>query len=239
MNDQLTGTEQTLLDTTGVVPRLLFVLAGPSGVGKNTIIKRVLTNNPLMERVRTFTTRHKRPEEVDGHQYHFVTVEQFRELAFAGKLMEADETIIGHDVYGLGKLYSMPKDIFEEILPPKHMAIAEVDIYGMRRLKERYPDCVSLFVTAPPIDLVGRIRERQDDFMDDKALAHRMQTARDQIRATSEFDYLVFNQGERLDDAVRTIDAIILAERNRVRPGIDLEATLPEGTFNGIPNNEH
>jgi len=228
MTPSLTGVEQVILQTTGTVPRLLFVLAGPSGVGKNTIIKTLLTNNPLMERVKTYTTRERRPEEIDGQQYHFVTVDQFRDLARRGKLMEADALFDGHDVYGLGKMYSMPADVYEEIPPEKHLVIAEVDIYGMRRLKTRYAGCISLFVTAPPLDLLERIRERKDDFMDDDALAQRMRTAYEQFTAASEFDYLVFNHVDRLNDAIDKLESIILAERNRVRPGFELQATIPQ-----------
>jgi guanylate kinase len=142
--------------------------------------------------------------------------------------MEADALFDGHDVYGLGKKYSMPMDVYEEIPAEKHLVFAEVDIYGMRRLKTRYPDCVSIFVTAPPLDLLERIRERKDDFMDDDALAHRMRTAYDQFSAASEFDYLVFNQDDRLSDTIYALESIILAERNRVKPGFELQAAVPQ-----------
>ena len=95
MPSTLTDAERILLQIEGKLPRLLFVLVGPSGVGKNTIIKNLLTNNPLMDRIRTYTTRHARRGETQGEQYHFVTVEEFRQLAIDGKLMEADASIAG------------------------------------------------------------------------------------------------------------------------------------------------
>lgn len=232
MDDNLTDVERVLLQIQGSLPRRLFVLAGPSGVGKNTIIKRLLTNHSgYADRVRTYTTRSARPHEVPDVQYHFVSKEEFRALALAGKLMEADANTVGHDVYGLGDVYSMPSDIFEGIPPDKHLVIAEVDIHGMRRLKERYPACVAIFVTAPPLSLLERIRERPDDHMDADALSHRMQTAHEQIRAAKEFDYIVFNQEDQLDATVAAIETIIAAERSRVLPGTDLEATLPPDAF--------
>lgn len=232
MTDNLTDAERILLHTQGALPRLLFVLAGPSGVGKNTIIKKLLTNNPrYMDRIRTYTTRERRPEEIPDEQYHFVPPEEFRALALAGRLMEADAQIAGHDVYKLGDLYSMPLNLFEEIPAEKHLVIAEVDIYGMRRLKARYPDCVTVFVTAPPLTLLQRIRERPDEKMDRDALVHRMQTAREQIYAAKEFDYLVLNHDERLDETVATIETIIASERTRVRPGVDLGAIVPSEAF--------
>jgi guanylate kinase len=232
METHLTDVERILLQTRGSLPRLLFVLAGPSGVGKNTIIKRLLTNHSrYMDRVRTYTTRQRRPAETPDAQYHFVSTDEFCELALAGKLMEVDADNVGHDVYGLGDRYSMPADIFEGILPEKHLVIAEVDIYGMRLLKEHYPDCVTIFVTAPPLSLIERIRERPDDHMDADALSHRMQTAREQIRAAKEFDYIVLNQEDQLDETMATIELVFTAERSRVRSGVDLEATLPPDAF--------
>jgi guanylate kinase len=232
MDDNLTDIERILLQTRGSLPRRLFVLAGPSGVGKNTIIKILLTNHArYAERVRTYTTRSARPHEVPGVQYHFISAEEFRALALAGKLMEADANTVGHDVYGLGDLYSMPSDIYEGVLPEKHLVIAEVDIYGMRLLKKRYPDCVTIFITAPPVSLLQRIHERPDDHMDAEALVHRMQTAREQMRAAKEFDYIVINQEDQLDSTVAAIETIIAAERSRVLPGVDLEAILPPDAF--------
>ncbi len=231
MPDTLTDAERILLQIEGALPRLLFVLVGPSGVGKNTIIRKLLTNNPYMDRIRTYTTRPPRPDEIQGEQYHFVSYDEFRKLAVAGKLLEADAAIEGHDVYGQGKLYSMPKDLFADIDAKKHLVIAEVDVHGMRRLREIIPDCVTIFVFGTPVDLQQHILERPDDHMDQASLGQRMKTAREQIRSAGEFDYLVFNENDRLDDAVKLIEAIILAERARVRHGIDLQKTIAPEAF--------
>lgn len=231
MPSTLTDAERILLQTEGELPRLLFVLVGPSGVGKNTIIKKLLTNNPLMDRIRTYTTRHARQGEIPGEQYHFVSFEEFRQLALDGKLMEADASIAGRDVYGLGALYSMPRNLFGEILPGKHLVIAEVDIFGMRRLKQDFADCVTIFITAPPDVLYQRILERPDDHMDETSLEQRMLTAREQIRSAGECDYLVFNEGDGLHETVRQVEAIVLAERARIRHGIDLQKIIPFEAF--------
>jgi guanylate kinase len=231
MPDTLTDAERILLQIEGALPRLLFVLVGPSGVGKNTIIRKLLTNNPYMDRIRTYTTRAARKDEIQGDQYHFVSHEEFRRLALAGELMEADASIAGHDVYGLGSLYSMPKDLFAEIASDKHLVIAEVDIHGMRRLRALIPDCVTIFVFATPVDLQQHILERPDDHMDQASLVQRMSTAREQIRSAGEFDYLVFNEDDRLEDTVRLVEAIILAERARVRHGIDLQKIISPEAF--------
>ncbi len=242
MTEPLTGVERVIKQMQGALPRLLFVVAGPSGVGKNTIIKKVLTNHTdIMDRVRTYTTRRPRENEVDGEQYHFVSREEFRALALAGKLMEANAETAGRDVYGAGDLYSMPADLFEEIPPDRHLVIAEVDICGARLLRERFPDCVTIFITAPPLVLLERIRKRSlksDKSMDEETLTRRMETAREQIRAAKEFDYIVFNE-DRIEDAVKAVEAIILAERMRVRHGADLEAVVPEEAFEVVVEQVH
>lgn len=229
----LTEPERIVWQVTGQVPRLLIIISGPSGVGKNTIIKNVLANHRLcMERVRTYTTRPARPDELPGDQYHFVSEEEFRQLARAGRLMEADEGMMGRDVYGLGKVYSLPANVFEGIPSDKHLVLAEVDIYGMRLLKERFPQSISIFVTAPPLALLERIRERDDAHnMTAEEIQQRMQTARRQMRAAREFDYVVFNSEDHVDTAIEAVSRIIAAERLRVRQGFDLEAVLPKEAF--------
>jgi guanylate kinase len=226
VNDKLTDAERIIQQVTGQVTRTLFVIAGPSGAGKNTIIKKLMTNNAYLDRVRTYTTRAPREGENTGEQYRFVSRPQFRELAAAGKLMEVD----GQDVYGLGDLYSMPADIYDDIDPEKHLVVAEVDIHGTRRLRAAYPGCTTIFVTAPPEMLAQRVQTRADSVMDDQNLTQRMQVAAEQIRAVREFDYVVFNHAD-IAEAVTNIEAIMWAVRCRVRPELDLEKTLPAHTF--------
>lgn len=231
MTQTLTGVERILKKMYGHVPRLLFVIAGPSGVGKNTIIKRLLANHPdVMARVVTNTTRPKRDDETEGEQYHFRTVEEFVEMGRANKLMEFDGEA-GHDVYRSGNHYSMPADIYEDIPPEKFVVLAEVDIYGMRLLRERYPDCVTIFISASPEKLIERIFKRRDKHMDSHELAHRMETAREQVKAAREFDYILFNDDGSAEQVAAEIEKIIAVERMRVRAGADLETVIPEEAF--------
>ena len=225
MPEKLFGVERALKTTQGQLPRQLFVLVGPSGVGKYTISKRLLKNHPAMHRVTTFTTRPRRSEEVEGDQYHFITLEEFKRKSEAGELLEP----AGQDVYGEGHLYSMPIDVLDTP-EGKHLILAEVDINGAALLKRLYPDCVTIFVTAPPAVLLERIKEREDEHMDADSLAKRLAMAREHIRAAKTFDYIVFNEDD-LETTIAAIEAIIAAERMQVRPGVDLETMLPGDAF--------
>jgi len=229
MEEKKTGVERVIETTQGHLPKQLFVLAGPSGVGKYTITQRLLESHPAMQRVVTYTTRPSRPEEVEGDQYHFITLDEFRARAKDGDLLEVD----GTDVYGEGYLYSMPADIMAAP-EDKHMILAEVDINGSRLLREVVPGCITIFVTAPPADLLERIRGRDGNNTDAASLTRRLETAREQIRAAKEFDYIIFNESDNLDQTVAAVEAIIAAERNKVRQGVALEAMLPDEAFDTI-----
>ncbi len=231
----LTDVEHVIQQNTSRLDRRLFVLAGPSGVGKNTIIKELLATHPEVGRVRTYTTREPREGEEAEEQYRFVTPEEFTRLAQEGRLMEADAQKVGHDVYRLGRVYSMPADLYEGIPPEKHVVIAEVDVYGAALLRERYPECVTIFITAPPLELLERIRRRRDDTMDARSLSQRMEIAQEQISAAKDFDYVVYNHDSQFCRTLDAIWSIIQAERMRVRPGFDLEAILPADAFDHPP----
>jgi guanylate kinase len=227
-SEEPTGIERNIEITQGQLPKQLFVLAGPSGVGKYTITQRLLKHHPAMYRVTTFTTRPPRPEEIEGDQYHFITMDEFKRKSDAGELLEP----AGQDVYGEGHLYSMPIDVMDAP-EGKHLILAEVDINGTALLKRIYPDAVSIFVTASPAALLERIKTRIDENMDADNLAKRIAMAREHIRAAKTFDYVVFNDDD-LDGTVAAVEAIIAAERRRVRSGVDLEAMVAEEAFDDV-----
>ena len=184
MSSKLTAVEQVIQQATDHLDRRLFVIAGPSGVGKNTIIRELLATHPEMARVKTYTTRARRDDEFEGEQYYFVSKEEFIRLAETGELMEADaDNPLGHDVYSTKHSYSMPRNIYRDIPPDAHIVLAEVDIVGAKRLREAYLSCVGIFITAPPADLLQRIRQRPDDDMTPDDLHQRMATARKHIEA--------------------------------------------------------
>jgi guanylate kinase len=218
MSDQLIGP-----DRLSTAPRKrLLVIAGPSGVGKATVTRELLRRNPLIHRARTFTTRSPRPGELEAGQYYFVSREEFEAKFATGEIMERTE------VYGTGDLYGMPANLLTSAPPDKPFVLAEVDANGKDFLEERFPEqCVSIFITAPPHLLRQRIINRaRAEGRAPQALAARLEKAREHIRRAATFDYLVINEEGRLEETVVQIEAIILAERLRVPPGLDLESAF-------------
>ncbi len=221
MTDSLTDVERMLIRAQGSLPRRVFVVVGPSGVGKNTIIKEVLTNHAHeMSRVITYTTRPRREDEVEGEQYHFVSLDEFKTLSEQGRLLEK------RDVYRNEEYYSLPADLYQDIASEHHLVIAEVDVNGMRLLRNLVPDCVTIFIMAHPAVLLQRIRSRRDQNLTEDNLSNRMDTAREQIRDSVQFDYMIYNEDGRLHQAVAALEAIIQAERMRVRQPETLQVWL-------------
>ncbi len=211
------GPEYITADT---APRLL-VIAGPSGVGKASIT-RPLLESPAIHRTMTYTTRPPRPDEKGAGQYHFVSREAFEAKYAKGIIMEREE------VYGTGHLYGMPADLLDAAPPGVRFVLAEVDVHGADFLRARFGDrCVTIFVTATPDDLRHRIIQRaREKGQEPQDLDARLQKAREHMRHASDFDYLVFNHQDRLNEAIAQVRAIVQAERLRVPPDLDLESAF-------------
>ncbi|MBN1285538.1 MAG: guanylate kinase [Anaerolineae bacterium] len=202
----------------------LLVLAGPSGVGKASITQALL-KRPFIHRAMTYTTRPPRPGEAEAGQYHFVSRAEFETKFASGEIMERAE------VYGTGHFYGMPANLLSAAPPGKLFVLAEVDVNGADFLRVRFPGaCVSVFITAPPADLHRRIVSRaRSEGRAPEDLEARLEKARDHMRRAKDFDYVVFNEEGRLEQAVAHVEAIITAERLRVPPDMDLERAFFAG----------
>ncbi len=188
---------------------ILFVLSGPSGVGKDAAI-RSLKENPAftMHHVVTATTRRMRANEQHGRDYWFYTLEQFQEMEQAGKLLE---WAVVHDNY-----YGTPLTQVREQLAQGADVLLKIDVQGAAKVKERAPDGVFIFLAPPSVEaLVSRLRQRKTETPQE--LEVRVANAYREMDALSAYDYCVVNHDDRLDDAVSKISAIIQAERCRVQ----------------------
>lgn len=184
---------------------ILFIISGPSGVGKTTLIKRLLKSFPNILLSVSCTTRARRPGEVAGRDYHFVSGRQFKTLRSRGGFAE------WANVHGL--LYGTPRRPVEQALRAGRDVLLEIDVQGTRKIKRRYPGAVSIFI-APPSwpELRRRLSRRGTDGR--KTMAKRLENAKREIHESMRYDYLVINTD--LGGAVDSAKAIVAAERLRV-----------------------
>ncbi|MCS6828158.1 MAG: guanylate kinase [Caldilinea sp.] len=186
---------------------VLVVLSGPSGVGKDSVIQRLKQTDHPFHFVVTATTRPKRPNEIDGVDYHFVSVGEFAEM------IENDELLEYAVVYGDYK--GIPKKHVREALASGKDVIMRIDVQGAATIRSLIPNAVTIFLTAESEEeLVRRLRLRKTE--DPDQLKMRIVTARRELRRFTEFDYIVINREEQLDAAVETVLSIIRAEKSRV-----------------------
>jgi guanylate kinase len=178
------------------------VVSGPSGAGKSTLIRAALDAVSSLAYSVSATTRSPREGEVDGHDYIFLSRDEFERWIDEGRFLEYAE-------YS-GNLYGTPEQKVEEYLQEGLSVILEIELQGARLVREKRPDAVMIFVRAPSLEetrkrLEGRATE------DVEAMEARMTTALSEVAAKSEFDYEVINgDWERArEDMISTIEKIV------------------------------
>lgn len=194
-------------------PRI-YIISGPSGVGKDTVIDQLRETFPNAQYVVTATTRPKRVGEVDGLHYQFMTKEDF----VAG--IAADAFIENALVYD--NHYGVPKAPILTGLAENRDVIIKVDVKGAATLRRLIPNTISIFLAPESMEaLLTRLRDRKTD--DPDVLMKRFRTASQELEEVKHFDYVVFNEDEQLDSAVTAIVNIVRVERCKVtRPEIVL-----------------
>ena len=187
----------------------LTVLAGPSGVGKGSVIEAVRRRHPHIWLSTSVTTRPPRQGETEGVQYHFVDQAEFDWMVEAGELLEYD----AH----LSACYGTPRGPVEEQLASGGPALLEIDLHGARQVRRAMPEAQLVFLAPPSFEelarrLVGRGTE------DAPHVQERLELAREELAAEGEFDVVIVN-----DDVERAADALVaLLLRSDARPA-DLE----------------
>jgi guanylate kinase len=188
---------------------LLVVLSGPSGVGKDSILMRMREIGFPFHFVVTATSRPMRPGERAGYDYHFVGEERFKQM------IEHEELLEWAEVYGHYK--GIPKSEVREALESGRDVVLRIDIQGAATVRRIAPQALFIFVAPGSFDeLRSRLRWRRTESPDE--IERRLGVARQEMEAVDQFDYVVMNHEDRLDDAVGQIRAIIVAEKQRVRP---------------------
>ncbi len=163
----------------------LVVLAGPTAVGKGTVAAWVREHHPEIAMSVSATTRAPRPGEVDGLHYHFVSAEEF------DRLIETDGLLEWATVHGVNR-YGTPRAAVEEHLSAGRSVLLEIDLQGARQVKHHAPDALMVFLEPPSWDeLVNRLVGRGTETEDERE--RRLDTARRELAAVSEFDVVITN----------------------------------------------
>lgn len=194
-------------------PRI-FIISGPSGVGKDSVIEQLRETFPSAQYVVTATTRPVRPGEIDGVHYVFLTKDEFLSR------IEQNDFIENATVYD--NHYGVPRSPIVEGLAEGRDVIIKVDVKGAATLRRLIKNTISIFLAPESMEaLLTRLRDRKTD--DPDVLMKRFKTASAELNEVKKFDYIVFNEAGKLDDAVQRICEIVNVERSRVtRPEIKL-----------------
>jgi guanylate kinase len=184
---------------------ILLVLSSPSGAGKSTITRAILSRQPALEFSVSVTTRAPRAGEIDGHDYHFIARARFDEMVREGALLEHAGVF--------GNFYGTPRAPIEAALAAGRDVILDLDWQGTQQVKEAKPsDVVSVFILPPDrTALEQRLKARAQD--SDDVVRGRMLKSFDEASHRPEYDYIVVN--EHLADSIATVMAILAAERVR------------------------
>lgn len=185
---------------------ILFVISGPSGVGKGTVKDAVLKRLNEVKVSISATTRSPREGEIEGQDYFFLRPETFQAMVEQGEFLECAK------VYD--NMYGTPKEFVKRNLAGGFDVVLEIDIQGAMQIKEKMPQGVFIFIEPPSIEeLAMRLGKRGKD--SEESVKKRMASCREEMEHSRYYDYLVIN--DNLQDAVDKVYAIIVAERCRIR----------------------
>lgn len=177
---------------------VLVLFSGPSGVGKDTVLDVVLNKDNSIQRSISLTTRNIRENEIDGKDYYFVTVDDFKEMLNNGEVLEYAQ-------YGKN-FYGTPKAPVDKWLSEGKTVILKIEVQGAQQIKELYPEAVGIFILPPSMDeLENRLRSRGTE--DEDAIQIRLETARNEMEKSVYYDYKVIN--DNLDSASEDVLKIL------------------------------
>jgi len=187
---------------------LMLVISGPSGVGKDAVLRQLKKRDLPIYHVITANTRAPRPDEKEGIDYFFVSREQFEHMIASDELIEYSE--VYEDYKGV------PKAQIREALASGNDVVLRLDVQGAQKIKRIYPQAILIFlVPSSEEEWYQRLGGRRAG--QEKDLETRIATVKEELRAAREFDYIVVNANNKLQETVRTIEAIITAEHQKAQ----------------------
>jgi guanylate kinase len=197
----------------------VFVITGPSGVGKGTLIRGLMERLDGLELSVSATTRSARAGERDGVDYHFLGAQEFERRVQAGQFVE-------HAHYA-GRRYGTLRSELDDRVRAGIPVVLEIEVQGARQVRAAMPEAVQVFIAPPsPEALRARLVGRGTD--EPREVERRMRVAAQELEARAEFEHVVVN--DRLEDALEQLVAIVSGELQRCNPGTETttrEAGLP------------
>ena len=179
-----------------------FIISGPSGAGKSTVVFKAIEGRDDVCFSTSVTTRKPRPNEVDGREYFFVDLDQFKEMVENDELLE-------HATY-VANSYGTPRKFVEEKLDSGLDVLLDIEVQGARQINEKKPDAVKIFIIPPSLaELRRRLVGRGTDT--ERAIEARLIRARQEYAEADFYDYIIINDDP--DRAAKELAAIMLAER--------------------------
>ncbi len=179
----------------------LFIISGPSGGGKDTVLKELFRIMPDINLSKSYITRPKRPGDEQKPKYCFISKEEFLEKLEAGEFLEYNEY--------MGNYYGTPRTPIEESVSSGRDIVLEIDINGAHKVKEQMPEAVGIFIAPPSFAVLkGRLLGRSSE--SEEQVAGRMRQAVEEMKHAEEYDYVVVNDQGKVEECARRISDIIL-----------------------------
>jgi len=181
----------------------LFIISGPSGVGKDTIVNNLQFGLYNLQKIPTFTTRKPRENEKEGDQYYFVSKAKFKDLIKQGEILE-------YNFYN-GNYYGTSKKDIENALKSGKNVLLTIDVNGALNIKKQYPDACLIFIKSKLSDIKKRLEKRGQNTP--REIEERLETAKKELRYAKYYDYIIENPEGHPEKAIKKVSVIIKQRR--------------------------